>query len=156
MKDYAGANEDFKNWRDQGGGHGKFDDFVKDRGDKYPALRDHEQKLKDRKGGSKEKLGTMLAKDKGGKKDFGGKLDKQDVLGGIDGNKKKEKLGGGEGKLLKKDKDKGGFVNQSDKKGNVKLQKKDKTKQVKQKKQRQNDSWKGKKGKGKGKKGKKG
>lgn len=160
MKDYAGANEDFKKWREQGGGNGKFDDFVKDRGDQYPALRDQTEKLKDRKGGSKEKLGNLMTGDKGGNKDFKGKHDKQNVLGGIDGDKKKEKLGGGKDKLQKKDKEKGGFVNNNDKgkKGDVKLQKKDKTKKAKEKKKRQNDSWKGKKGKGggKGKKGKKG
>ncbi|HKY93981.1 MAG TPA: hypothetical protein VJL84_01695, partial [Kiloniellales bacterium] len=153
MKDYANSNEDFKKWREQGGGDGKFEDFVKDRGDQYPALRDHEQKLKERKGGSKEQLGNLMAGDKGGNKNLKGKLDKQNVLGGVDPGKKKDKLGGGESKLLAKDKGQGGFVKEGDKKGNVKLQKQDKTKKVKEKKKRQNESWKGKKGKGK--KGKK-
>ena len=156
MKDYAGSHEDFKDWRDKGGGDGRFDDFVKDRGDKYPDLRDQTQKLKDRKGGSQEKLGSLIDKDKGGNKNLKDKLDKQSVLGGIDKDKTKEKLGGGKGKQLAKDKKDGGFVaNKGEKdKGNVKLQKKDKTKKVKEKKQRQNDGWKGKNKSG-GKKGKK-
>jgi hypothetical protein len=128
---------------------------VNDRGDKYPELRDQSQKLKDRKGGSEAKLGNLMAKDKGGNKQLKqGKLKDQNVLGGVDPGKKKDKLGGGNNQLLKKDKGQGGFVNKGENKGDVKLQKKNKQQKLNNKKQRKQEGWKGKSNKGK--KGKKG
>jgi hypothetical protein len=152
MHDYAGSHEDFKEWRDQGGGDGRFEDFVRDRGDAHPELRKHNDKLLEGKGSGKTQLGNMLSKDKGGNKELKGKLKDQNLLGGVDPGKKKDKLGGG-GNLLAKDKEQGGFVQKSDKKGKVKLQKTGKDKKGKKKKQRQQEGWKGKGGKGKGKKG---
>ncbi len=141
MGDYADAHRDFEDWRDKNGGKGSLDDFVKDRGDRFPGLADQVGKFEGKDGGRKQldQIAGTLG-DKGG-----GKLKDtakgKSLLDGFKGNDKKATLGSGG--LLAKDNSGGGFVKKGGEKSKVKLKKKDKTEKKNTKKKNREQTWKG-------------